>query len=89
MIEPDEIRLFIAELLQRKSDEAPFADSESLILAGRLDSVDAVEIVMFLENRFGLDFARIGFDQKQIDSIERIVALIEKHAQTRAARSAS
>jgi acyl carrier protein len=75
-----EIRSFVAALLRRKGDSAPFADSESLILAGRLESIDAIEIVMFLENRFGLDFAITGFDQTQIDSIELIARLTEKRA---------
>jgi hypothetical protein len=34
--------------------------------------------VVFLENRFGLDFAAIGFDQTQIDSIDLIAALTGK-----------
>ncbi|SPF48875.1 Acyl carrier protein [Candidatus Sulfotelmatobacter kueseliae] len=78
MNEPAEIRSFVAELLRRKGDQAPFTDSESLILGGRLQSIDAVEIVVFLENRFGLDFAAIGFDQTQIDSIDLIAALTGK-----------
>lgn len=80
MQEREEIRKFIAELLRKKGDSAPFTDSESLILAGRLESIDAVEIVMFLENRFGLDFAELGFDQTQIDSVGLITALVGKRA---------
>lgn len=80
MNERNEIRSFVADLLRGKGDQATFADSDSLILSGRLESIDAVKIVMFLENRFGLDFANIGFDQTHIDSVELIVALAEKHA---------
>jgi acyl carrier protein len=71
---------FVEGLLRKKGDQNPFGDSESLILGGRLESIDAVEIVMFLENRFGLDFGAIGFDQGQIDSIDLIVSLVETHA---------
>jgi len=45
---------------------------------GRLESIDGVEIVVFLESNFGIDFTKIGFDQTLIDSIDSIMALTEK-----------
>jgi acyl carrier protein len=48
-----------------------------LLLSGRLQSIDAVEIVVFLEENFGIDFAQIGFDRDQIDSIDAIYALVQ------------
>ena len=80
MSEREQIRKFIAELLHKKGDSRPFQDSESLILSGRLESIDAVEIVMFLENQFRLDFAAIGFDQALIDSIQLICDLVQTRA---------
>jgi acyl carrier protein len=80
MSERSEIQSFVAGLLRQKGDQAPFADSDSLILSGRLESIDAIQIVMFLESRFGLDFARIGFDQTQIDSVDLIVVLTRSYA---------
>ena len=79
MDDQEEIRDFIRRLLQKKGDLESFNNAESLILGGRLESIDAVEIVMFLENRFGLNFAKIGFDQATIDSIELIQKLIQAH----------
>jgi len=78
MNERNEIRAFVEELLRRKGDTAPFADSDSLILTGRLESIDAVDIVMFLENRFAVDFADLGFDQTEIDSVDLIAALVDR-----------
>jgi acyl carrier protein len=72
----EEIRKYLQELLLLKGDKQPFADDASLLLSGRLASVDAVEIVIFLEEKFGVDFAEIGFDQALIDSVEAIAALI-------------
>jgi acyl carrier protein len=80
MDDAKQIRQFVEELLRGKGDVEPFGDSESLILSGRLASLDAVEIVMFLENRFGLDFAEIGFDQAQIDSVQLIQGLVQAYA---------
>jgi len=73
-------RQFVEGLLRKKGDLDPFGDSESLILSGRLESIDAVEIVMFIENQFGVDFSAVGFDQGLIDSIELIVRLVQGHA---------
>jgi acyl carrier protein len=76
MDQREEIRKYLQELLLQKGDKQPFADDASLLLGGRLASVDAVEIVIFLEEKFGVDFAEIGFDQALIDSVDAIAALI-------------
>jgi len=71
----DKIRNFVQGLLARRRDKRPFADDSSLILSGRLSSVEAVEIGVFLEVNFGVDFAEIGFDQARIDTVELILSL--------------
>ena len=81
MHQRNEIRSLIRELLRRKGDEALFTESESLIVSGRLESIDGIEIVVFLESNFGIDFAKIGFDQTLIDSIDCIAALTQKSSE--------
>jgi len=76
MDQREEIRKYLQELLLQKGDKQAFADDASLLLGGRLASVDAVEIVIFLEEKFGVDFAEIGFDQALIDSVDAIAALV-------------
>ena len=73
----EEIRKYLQELLALKGDRQPFADDASLLLSGRLASVDAVDIVIFLEEQFGIDFAEVGFDQSLIDSVDTIDSLIQ------------
>jgi acyl carrier protein len=73
----EEIRKYLQELLALKGDRQPFADDASLLLGGRLASVDAVDIVVFLEEKFGVDFAELGFDQTMIDSVDAIDTLIQ------------
>ena len=73
----------LSKAASAKGDHKPCGDSESLILSGRLQSIDAVEIVMFLESRFGLDFASIGFDQAEVDSVDLIHALARAHTPVR------
>ena len=72
------IRNFLQTLLTRKGDTHPFDDDASLLLSGRLQSVDAVSLAVFLEEKFGVDFADIGFDQEKMDSVNTICSLIEE-----------
>jgi len=77
------IREFLQGLLARKGDGQPFSDVSSLVLSGRLQSVDAVEIAVFLETEFGVDFATTGFDQERIDTVDAIAALVEESSTLR------
>jgi acyl carrier protein len=73
----EEIRKYLQELLLQKGDKQPFSDDASLLMSGRLASVDAVEIVVFLEEKFGVNFSEVGFDQSLIDSVDAIDSLLQ------------
>jgi acyl carrier protein len=73
------IRAFVKDMLAGKGETAAFADSDSLLLNGRLQSIDAVEIALFLEQEYAIDFAVLGFDQALLDSVDAIVALVDQH----------
>jgi acyl carrier protein len=75
-----EIHEFVQELLTNSGDYQPLMDHDSLLLSGRMQSIDAVEIVVFLEESYGIDFAQIGFDRDQIDSIDLIYSLAQTAA---------
>lgn len=70
------IRDFLENLFQQKNDTRPFADDTSLILGGRLDSIDTVELLLFLETTFGVRFANSGFAREQLDTLNAIVAVV-------------
>ena len=78
-----EIREFVRKLLDRKTDTQPFADDSSLLLSGRLQSIDAVALAVFLEEKFGVDFADLGFDQERLDTVDAIAMLIEESCSAR------
>ncbi len=80
--ERTKVRAFIAELLVDRDDHAPFGDAESLIKAGRLDSLAVANIVTFLETAFAVDFTRVEFDPERLDSIAEIEAVIEESRQS-------
>jgi acyl carrier protein len=70
------IREYLAELLIQKGDHRPFDDDTSLLLGGRLDSVDTVEIILFLEKTFGIQVAADGFQRDRLDTVNRIDAFV-------------
>jgi len=73
----DQIRDFLAQTLATHNDEEPFDDSESLFLSGRLDSLAVTQLVVFLEQTFGIDFGRQEFDVGALDSVELIARFVE------------
>jgi acyl carrier protein len=79
MVETELIRQMFRDLLTRNGDLDPFSDDEGLFSNGRLQSIDGVEMVVFLEEKFGLDFARLGFDPESIDSVSAVGALVSRH----------
>lgn len=77
------IRAFVEELLAEHDDRAPFGDTESLIKAGRLDSLAVAKAVIFLETAFAVDFAEVEFDPERFDSVAEIVAMVEESRRVR------
>jgi len=75
-----ELHAQVKRFLADKGDHEPLGDTDSLVLSGRLDSTDVLQIVIFLEGSYGIDFADQPFDQEDFDSIDRILTLIELRA---------
>jgi acyl carrier protein len=70
------LRNFITDLLAKKGDSQEFSDAEFLFTSGRLDSVAAMEVVLFLEGEFATDLSQTHFDLQRIDSVDNIISLI-------------
>lgn len=70
------VRELIKELLLRKGDTTGFTDGDSLIASGRLDSVDTIALLVFLEKEYGVDFSDRGFDRDELDSVDSILAFL-------------
>jgi acyl carrier protein len=69
-------RRYIVQRLLMKGDSAPLGDDDLLFTSGRLDSLDAVELIMSIETDHGINFSDIGFDLTRLDSISAIAALV-------------
>ena len=51
---------------------------ESLVASGLIDSLAIIEIVMFLEKNYGIDFAASGLDPDRLATINGILDVIEE-----------
>jgi acyl carrier protein len=78
----DQIRRAVTSLLHRRGDAAPFQDADSLIQSGRLESLAVMELVTLLESTVGIDFSLTPFDARDFDSVDSILALVEREADT-------
>ena len=67
---------FLTALLSNKGDNEPIDDNDSLLLSGRIDSLDVLEIITFLENEFNYDVSELMFDQNDFNSISSILKLL-------------
>ena len=74
----DSIREFVVRRLHMRGDEEPIADGESLFASGRLDSLDAMHTILFLEQEFGLNLSELAFSLDAIDTVEKISALTKQ-----------
>ena len=74
----DEIREYVTKVLrEHKDDNGPVADDESLVLSGRLSSLDVVDVLTFLESQFSFAMDPNDFDQSKFDSVNSIAAMVE------------
>ncbi|WP_426615695.1 acyl carrier protein [Bradyrhizobium sp. McL0616] len=71
-----QMRRYIVQRLLMKGDSAPLSDDDLLFTSGRLDSLDAVELIMSIETDHGINFSDIGFDLTRLDSISAIAGLV-------------
>lgn len=72
------IRQRVQELLAERGDTQIVRDSESLFFSGRLDSLAATQLMMLLEEAFGVDLADPAFDVTQLDSIAEIEQFVAR-----------
>jgi acyl carrier protein len=74
-----QITQIVMTLLKNKGDYEAVAPGDSLVISGRLRSMNIIELASILESEFGLDFGTIGFNQYQFDSIEKITKMARAH----------
>jgi acyl carrier protein len=71
-----EVRSYVGERLKQKGYTESIADATPLFSTGQLDSFDAIETIMFLEEEYGITFSDLDFDLTLLDSIDAIADLV-------------
>jgi len=74
----DKIRSLLSEIVVRKGLLEKFTDDTDLVSGGFIDSIDIMDIVVYLEQEFGLDFVDRGIDQTEFDSVDSIVQMVKE-----------
>lgn len=53
-------------------------DDEGLVASGLIDSLAIMQIVVYLEETYGIDFSKTGIDPEELGTIGGILDLIER-----------
>jgi acyl carrier protein len=72
-----QIRQFILSNFLFSSDDALLGSDDSLLDRGILDSTGVLELVAFLESRFGIKVSDDELVPENLDSVVRITSFIE------------
>ena len=78
------IRQYILENLLFTEDESALQDDDSFLAGGIIDSTGVLEIILFIEETFGIKVNDDEMLPANLDSVDKLVAFI-KHKQLVAA----
>ncbi len=74
----DELKQFLRGIQKPGKPVESLSLDEHLVNSGLVDSLAIMQIVVYLEENYGIDFAASGFDPERLASMGSIVALIEE-----------
>jgi acyl carrier protein len=72
------IREFIATNLLYNKDGFTYADDASLLREGIIDSLGVVELVTFLQSRFGVKVEQSEVRPENFDSVAKLAAYVRR-----------
>jgi len=81
----DSVKAFVIENFLFGDTSQNLADSDSLIENGVIDSTGVLELVAFIEDRYGVTVADADIVPANLDSLDRIAAFIATKTATQAA----
>ncbi len=73
-----ELRNFIVENFLFGSTETPLGDNDSFMQKGILDSTGILEVVSFIEEKFGIAVEDDDLIPENLDSIDNIAAFVAR-----------
>jgi acyl carrier protein len=72
-----ELLAFLRTIQKAGRPVESLAEDDRLVRSGLIDSLAILQIVTFLEEKYGIDFAASGVDPEQLGSIGGILDVIE------------
>ena len=78
MVEVDRIREFVKSHLIVFDEDVSFEDDDNIFELGLVDSPFAIELVLFIEEAFGIDVLDTDLDIGNFSSIKRIREFVER-----------
>lgn len=76
-----EIRSFIVDNFLFGEDNGKLSNGDSLMEQGLIDSTGALELVTFLEGKYGIKIEDNELDPENLDSIDKLVRFINRKTQ--------
>lgn len=74
----EHLQQFLRSIQKPGKSLESIGDADGLVTSGLIDSLALVQIVLYLEENYGIDFAARGFDPDRLASIASILELIEE-----------
>ncbi|MCL5999501.1 MAG: acyl carrier protein [Chloroflexi bacterium] len=81
-IKREQIRTYIAENILFTNKEYPYSDNASFLNEGILDSMNVLQLVMFVEKRFGIKVNDEDIVPENFDSVANLFAYIQRRVGT-------
>ena len=72
----EKIRKFLQETLLRNGDTAGFSDDDSLVKSQRMDSLDLMDLLLFIEEHYAIPTQKMGEDMSILDTLNSIVEYV-------------
>jgi acyl carrier protein len=76
----DNLLRFVRTIQKPNVSVDNLGDHEGLSAVGLIDSLAILQIVLYLETTYGIDFSAMGVDPEQLGTIGGILDLIEREA---------
>ncbi|TXF85442.1 acyl carrier protein [Neolewinella aurantiaca] len=72
----EDVKAYIIEEFAYEADVGPLTDSTPLLSSGIIDSISALQLVEFLENKYSFSFQAHEVDQDNLDNLALIEAFV-------------
>lgn len=73
-----QLRTFLARNFLLSDAEFPYGDDASLMAEGVVDSTGVLELILFLDETFGVHVDDAEATPQNLDSVARILAFVER-----------